>query len=69
MHSLFKCYICILYLKEGKNVLKYDSKEQSLISFICLVIMSCSLSEVKDVIQAILSVFGLVTATCFDFLK
>ena len=42
LHSLFKCYICILYFKEGKNVLKYDSKEQSLISFICLVIMSCS---------------------------
>ena len=30
--------------------------------------MSCSYSEIKDVIQAIFSFFGLVTATSFDFL-
>ena len=31
--------------------------------------MSCSYSEIKDVIQAMLSIFGLVTATSFDFLR
>ena len=35
-------------------------KVWSFISFICLVIMPCSYSEIKDVIQAIISFFGLI---------
>ena len=70
-------FYCTVYLSvtslshtsdEGKNLLEYDSKKKSLISFICLVIMSCSYSELKDVIQGFFSIFGLVTATSFDFL-
>ena len=57
--------------EKGKNLLEHDSKEENLkfISFMCLVIMSYFYSEIKDVIQAIFSFFGLVTATSCDFLR
>ena len=55
--------------EKGKKLLEYDSKEESFISFICLKIISCSYSEIKDVIQALLSFFGLATATSFNFLR
>ena len=51
----------------GNPVVK--KKVSSFISFICLQIMPCSYSEMKHVIQAIFSFFGLVTATSFDILR
>ena len=73
----FYCTVCLSVMSLSisyfweKKLLEYDNKEESLsfISFICSVIMSCSYSKIKGVIQAIFSFFGLVTATSFDFLR
>ena len=74
---LFYCSVCLSVAslshtsEKGKNLLEYDSKEESLKFhfFICLMLMLCFYSETKDVIQTIFSFFGLVTATSFDFLR
>ena len=70
--SLLKCHVSLSHIsEEGKNLLEYDSWEKSLKChfFMYLVIMPCSYSEIKDVAQAIFSLFGLVTATFFNFLS
>ena len=78
LRFFFYCTICLsvtsLYhtSEERKHLLEYDSKEESLKFhfFTCLVIVSCSYSQIKKVvIQAIFKFFGLVTATSFVFLR
>ena len=59
---LFHCTVCLSVMssshtsEEGENLLEYDSKKKSEVSFLlCLVIMSCSYSELKDAIQKFFS--------------
>ena len=72
----FYCTVCLNVTslsctsEEGTNLLEIiywnmivKKEVWSSISFVCLVITSCPYSEIKDVIQAIFSFFGLVTAT------
>ena len=72
MHSLFECYVFSHTSEVGINLLEYDNKEEHLKFYLfCMFsdyVMSCSYSETKDVIQAIISFFGLVAATSFDLL-
>ena len=49
--------------EEGK--IYWNIKRKSAVSFLCSKILSYSYSKIKDVIQAILSFFGLVTASYF----
>ena len=77
MRFFFYCTVCLSVTslshtsEKGKIYWNMIIKKKvwSFISFICLAIMSCSYSEIKNVIQAIISCFGLVTAASFDFLK
>ena len=72
----FYCTVCLTvkpfsHTSEEKNYWNMIVKKKiwSFISFIYLVIMSYSYSEIKDVIQAIFSFFALATATPFNFLR
>ena len=73
LHSLFKCYVHLYFILLRKEKIYWNmivkKNIRSSISFICLVIMPCSYSETKVVIQAIFSFFSLVPATSFDFFR